>query len=119
MNEFDSTSSYLNKYITLSNTLLIIFVLDLIVLIFINKKILNRQEYYILCFSSAISLLATNIFVKVFTKKLFIFNNQVTDVFKLVIKKSLGLNILFILILIVLGILTHKYIKEEKEEIYE
>lgn len=119
MNEFNDTSSYINKYINLSNTLLILFIIDLIVVIIINKKIFNKQEYYVACFSSAISLLVTSIIIKITFKDLFIYNNQVTEVIKLAIKKSLGLNILFILILIVSGILTHKYIKEEKEEIYE
>lgn len=119
MKEFNDASPDLNKYIKLSTTLLIIFILDLIVLIIINKKIFNKQEYYITCFSSAIALIVTNIFIKIFTSNLFIYNNQVTDVFKLVINKSLGLNIIFIIVLIILGIIAHKYIKEEKEEIYE
>lgn len=119
MNEFNDTSSYINKYINLSNTLLILFVIDLIVIIIINKKIFNKQEYYIPCLSSVISLLITNIIVKIISKNLFIYNNQVTEVIKLVIKKSLGINILLILLFIILGIITFKFIKEEKEEIYE
>ena len=119
MNEFNDTSSYINKYINLSNTLLILFVIDLIVIIIINKKIFNKQEYYIPCFSSVISLLITNIIVKIISKNLFIYNIQVTEVIKLIIKKSLGINILLILLFIILGIITFKFIKEEKEEIYE
>ena len=119
MKEFNDASLYINKYVNLSNTLLILFIIDLIVMIIINKKIFNKQEYYIPCFSSVISLLVTNIIVKIISKKLFVYNNQVTEVIKLVIKKSLGINILLILLLIILGIIAFKFIKEEKEEIYE
>ena len=119
MKEFNDASLYINKYVNLSNTLLILFIIDLIVMIIINKKVFNKQEYYIPCFSSVISLLVTNIIVKIISKNLFVYNNQVTEVIKLVIKKSLGINILLILLFIILGIIAFKFIKEEKEEIYE
>ena len=115
MKQFNDVSKDINKYNSLSNILLLLFIIDLVILVIINKKIFNKQQYHILCFQTALSSLITCLYIKIMYKKLFIYNNAVTDVFKLVIKKGLGINIIFIIILTIIGIITYKKIKEEKE----
>lgn len=119
MKQYNEIGKDINRYNKLSSTLLILFIIDLVILLIINKKIFNKKEYYILFFTSALSLLITNICISKILKQLYIYNNSITDVLKLVIKKGIHINLLFVIILLGLGILTNKYIKEEKIEIYE
>ena len=119
MKEYNNISKDLKNKLSFIKTLLILSIVDLIVLIIINKKIFNKKEYYIICFSNALALMITDIIVRIYLKRIFIYNDSITQVFNLVIKKGIHINSLVWLILIALGIITNKYIKEEKEEIYE
>lgn len=119
MKEYNNISKDLIHKENFIKTLLILSIIDLIILVIINKKIFNKKEYYIICFTNAIALIITNIIIRIYLKKLFIYNNSLTDVFKLVVKKGIHINSIIWVILIILGTITYKYIKEEKEEIYE
>ena len=119
MKEYNNISKDLNNKQNFIKTLLVLSIIDLIVLIIINKKIFNKKEYYVICFSNSLALMITNIIVRIYLKKIFIYNDSLTEVLKLVIKKGIHINALIWLILIALGIITNKYIKEDKEEIYD
>lgn len=119
MKEYNDSAKDINNISRITTVLLILFIVDLIVLIIINKVIFKKLEFYVLCFSSASALLVTNLLVKLLSNNLFIYNNALTKVFKLVIDKGLIINLIITVVLIVLGIVSKKLIIEEKEEIYE
>lgn len=116
MNEFSNISNNLNRQIKFINILISLLILDLAVLILVNKKIFNKLELYIPCFVASISLLISTIYIGI--HKIFIYDNKVTEVINLAIKKGIILSIISIIIFIALGILSFKFIKE-KEEIFE
>ena len=119
MKEYNDSAKDIKNISRITTVLLILFIVDLIVLMIINKVIFKKLELYVLCFSSAIALLVTDLLVKLLSNNLFIYNDALTKVFKLVIDKGLIINLIITVILIVLGIISKKLIIEEKEEIYE
>ena len=119
MKEYNDSAKDIKNISRITTVLLILFIVDLIVLMIINKVIFKKLELYVLCFSSASALLVTELLVKLLSNNLFIYNNALTKVFKLVIDKVLIINLIITVILIVLGIVSKKLIIEEKEEIYE
>ena len=96
----------LDKYIKINNILNIMFVIDLIVVMIINKKIFNKKEFDTLLFSSGISLIGINILIKTIKfSNIFIYNNTVSELIKRIINKSILITIPLTLIVIILGIL--------------
>lgn len=95
----------LDKYIKINNILNIIFIIDLIVIMIINKKIFNKKEYDTILFSSGISLVGINILVRTIKfSNIFIYNNTVSELIKRIINKSILFTIPLTLIVIILGI---------------
>ena len=119
MKEYNDSAKDIKNISRITTVLLILFIVDLIVLMIINKLIFKKLELYVLCFSSAIALLVTDLLTKLLSNNLFIYNNSLTKVFKLVIDKGLIINLIITGVLIVLGIISKKLIIEENEEIYE
>lgn len=119
MKEYNGSAKDIKNISRITTVLLILFIVDLIVLMIINKVIFKKLELYVLCFSSASALLVTDLLTKLLSNNLFIYNNSLTKVFKLVIDKGLIINLIITVVLIVLGIISKKLIIEEKEEIYE
>ena len=114
LNIFSKESSSINNLTKLFKALLLIFVLDLAVLVFINYKIFRKMEYHIVFISSSISLFISYIYIKLLNfKNLYIYNSNVSNVLKTIIKKSSNLSLIFIILYAIAGILITKYKKKE------
>lgn len=113
MNNYEKESKTLNKYVNLNNILLLLFIVDLVVLLIINKKIFRKKEFNIILFSSSLSLLITFIYTKFLNlKDIFIYNENVSKVVRRVVIDPTYLIIIFIIIYTALGI----YITKQKKE---
>jgi len=118
MNSFEENSIILNKYNKISTILLLLLIADLTVLIIINKKIFKKAEYNVLLYTSALSLIGTNIFINILNiNNLFIYNNKVSQILKTIINSFQIKNFMFILLYIILGLkIIEKNNKEPEEE---
>ena len=115
LNSFSKESSSIYNLTKLVKTLLLIFVLDLAVLVFINFKIFRKMEYHIVLFSTSISLFITYIYIKLLNfKNLYIYNSNVSNVLRNVISRSSNFIIIFILLYLGAGIFIVKYKRKEK-----
>jgi len=116
MHQMNDISDTISKTNTISNSLLLIFIIDLIALIIINKKVFNKKEYHVLALASALSLIGTNIFIKTLNiKNLFIYNNTVSEVIKRTLNKVSQANILFTVLCIIIGIVLYKFANEDEK----
>lgn len=114
MNDLSDISNVLSRQIKFVNILIPLLILDLAVLILVNKKIFNKLELYIPCFVSALSLIITTIYVGI--HKVFIYDNKVTEIVNLAIKKGIISSIILTIIFIILGILSFKFMKNKRRD---
>lgn len=113
LNNFENQSKTFNKFNKLNSTLLIIFIIDLIILVVINKMVFKKTEYHIILLSSSISLFITFIYTKLLNlKNLFIYNENVSRIVKKIIISPTYLLFIFIIIYTVLGV----YLIKQKKE---
>ena len=99
----------LDRYIKMDNTLNVVFLIDLIIILIINKKIFNKREYSTVLFISGISLLLINILTRTINfKDIFIYNDAVSSVIKKSINSSLFIMVPFIIIYIIAGLSIRK-----------
>ena len=113
LNNFTDLSNTINKLNKISTILIPLFILDLIVLIIINKKIFNKKEHNVLFYTSVISLIGTNIFINTLNiNNLFIYNNKISEIIIGIIKNIQIKNFIFIILYIILGLLLTKRTKE-------
>lgn len=117
MKELNNNSETISGYNKTLNFLIPLFIIDFIVILIINKKIYNKKEYHVLAFTSAISLIGINVFIKTLNiKSLFVYNNNVSEIIKRLIYKSQFIITIFILLYIIIGLVFYILdIKEEKE----
>lgn len=117
MNKFTDESKKINKYNKIINTFIILFMIDIIVLIIINKKIFNKTEFLTLSSSSALALTLTTLYLQTLNlKNIFIYNNVISEIIKNIIKNIEIRNILFILLYIIISIVFYKKQKEKTRE---
>lgn len=117
MNKFTDESKKINKYNKIINTFIILFMIDIIVLIIINKKIFNKTEFLTLSSSSALALTLTTLYLQTLNlKNIFIYNNVISEIIKKIIKNIEIRNILFILLYIIISIVFYKRQKEKTRE---
>ena len=117
MNKFTDESKKINKYNKIINTFIILFMIDIIVLIIINKKIFNKTEFLTLSSSSALALTLTTLYLQTLNlKNIFIYNNVISEIIKKIIKNIEIRNLLFILLYIIISIVFYKKQKEKTRE---
>ena len=110
---FDDYSNSFNKYNKLNNSLLLITILDLAILVIINKKIFKKEDYQIILLSSGISLSLTFIYTKIINlKNIFIYNENVSRIIRKIFINSTNISLIFIVIYIITGI----YLIRKKKE---
>lgn len=113
LNNFENQSKTFNKFNKLNSTLLMLFIVDLIILLVINKIIFKKTEYHIILLSSSIALFITFIYTKLLNlKNLFIYNENVSRIVKKIITNPTYLLFIFIIIYTTLGI----YLVKKKKE---
>ena len=115
MNYLDSSSKALSKLYKSNNSFIVLFIIDLIVLIGINKKIFRKKEYNVLTFTSALTLIGISIFIKTINiNNLFIYNIEISNLIKAIIQKFTNISFLIAIIYIIAPIMLKKYIKNYK-----
>ena len=115
MKEYNTFSKSLNKYNKLISPFILLFIIDLAVLVIINKKVFNKKDYNVILLAQVFSLIGSNIIIKLMNfKRLFIYNNEVSNLLKAMIKNISGLSTLIIVILIVVLIIMNRKIEIKK-----